>query len=205
MPTDPDRGWSLSASAFESLLARLASDPDTAAREYDAIRRKLVGFFERRNASMPEMLADETIDRVAHRLDEGEVVQSLRAYFFGVAKHILCESVRQRSRQESAERQLVAHPAPFDAPDAAEQELASVACLERCLEQLPPESRQLIVRYHQCGRAERQRLAAELGMTYTCLKSQAHRIRLRLGTCVQRCLGQQRAIRRGRSAYGPRG
>ncbi len=203
MSTNPDREQSLTASAFETLLARLGSDPDAAGREYGAIRCKLVGFFERRNALMPEMLADETIDRVARRLDEGEKVEYLRAYFYGVAKRILLESVRQRCRQENAERQVAL--VPPDPPEAADRELSPIACLERCLEELPPDCRQLVVSYYQCARADRRRLAAQLGMSYTSLKSQVHRIRVRLGTCVQRRSGQQWAIRRGRKAHGPGG
>jgi RNA polymerase sigma factor (sigma-70 family) len=196
MSSDPERHRSLTADALESLLARLGGDRESAAQDYDAIRRKLVGFFERRNAPGPEALADETIDRVARRLDEGESVEYLRAYFYGVAKRVMMESARRRFHQETAERQMAAVAAPFAAPDADERDDPAFSCLERCLNELPPESRELIVAYYQAGPAERRRLAARLAMTYTGLKSQAHRIRVRLGTCVERCLDPQRGPRR---------
>jgi DNA-directed RNA polymerase specialized sigma24 family protein len=181
--------WSLTARALDGLLSRLGHDRDAAAREYDSIRRKLVGFFARRDITVPETLADETIDRVARRLDEGENVEHLHAYFYGVARRVMQESVRRRLRQERA-----AECAPLQAtthwpgPEPLDPQEALSACLERCLERLPPESRWLIMTYYRCGAADRHALAASLGLTYSALKTQVHRLRVRLGTCVQRCL-----------------
>lgn len=50
--------WSLDRAAFEGLLRRLAPEADTAAAEYEAIRRRLIEFFQGRGSTWPEAQAD---------------------------------------------------------------------------------------------------------------------------------------------------
>jgi RNA polymerase sigma factor (sigma-70 family) len=180
--------WSLTERALETLLRRLGEDREAAAREYDAVRRKLIGFFRRRDAPAPEALADEVIDRVARRLEEGETIEHLNAFFYGVAKRVMMEWTRRRMRQRAAEQQLPGDAAPAVAVEDVEREEARSACLEECLKSLGTDSRRLIVSYYQGDLEKRKLLAVRLGMSYTGLKSQAHRIRVRLGTCIQQCL-----------------
>jgi DNA-directed RNA polymerase specialized sigma24 family protein len=185
--------WSLTRRALERLLHSLSPEPEAAAREYDAMRRNLIGFFERRGIPQAESLADQTIDRVARRLDEGETVEHLRAYFFGVARRLLQELEKQRASQRAALRNA---PPRRDSSGQAE---AQVACLEHWLDRLPQDARSLIVDYYQstegCGRAERRLLAERLGITYVSLRSKAHRIRRQLGASLREC-AQTSACRR---------
>lgn len=181
MSAAPNRRWSLTREALERLLGQLGSDSESAAREYETIRRRLIDFFDWRGALSPEALADETLDRVARRLDEGETVEHLRAYCYGVAKRVLLEWEKQRAREQVALRDFRPSPANDEVSSTVE---ARVACLERCLRELPDDSRELIVGYYQgAGRSHlegRRLLADRLGITYATLKTRAHRIRARL-------------------------
>jgi DNA-directed RNA polymerase specialized sigma24 family protein len=170
---------------FEILLKRLGGDTDTGAREYDVVRRKLTGFFVRRGCRWAEKLADDTIDRVARRLGEGEAVVHLNAYFYGVARLVLLESRRHEAREQEAHREHV--PAPMDDGAPAWRE-KRIACLDRCLATLPHESRDLVVKYHRVQLEGRKQLADLLGITYVSLKTRAHRVRTQLAGCVSECL-----------------
>jgi DNA-directed RNA polymerase specialized sigma24 family protein len=177
--------WRLTRRALERLLFSLSPQPEAAAWEYDRMRQSLIGFFERRGVGQAESLADETIDRVARRLDEGETVEHLRAYFFGVARYRLQEWEKQQATQRAALRNA---PPP---PEWSGQREARLRCLEHWLGRLPPEARALIADYHgpteADGRAARRRQAERLGITYVSLRSKAHRIRRWLEASLLNC------------------
>jgi DNA-directed RNA polymerase specialized sigma24 family protein len=178
----------LSQEALDSLLARLAPDADAAGSEYEAIRRRLIGFFDRRGATCADWLTDRTLDRVARKIEGGEQVEHLRAYVFGVGKRVWLEWQRELGRERTA---LESVPAAHG-PDEAAREEARLACLERCLAALPAERRDLIVDYYR-GRGRRHlesrtRLAANLGLKVATLRSRASRIREQLEACLARCL-----------------
>jgi RNA polymerase sigma factor (sigma-70 family) len=184
MPIETDRRWSLTRPALERLLERLNSEPGRAAQEYDVVRCKLIGFFERRGIGSADALADETIDRVARRLDEGQAIQHLDAYFYGVARRVMLEWIKRRTQERSAEWECrLPEPAA-----AAERREIRVACLERCLRRLPRDSRALIVGYYRGRMEERKRLAENLHISYTSLRTQVCRLRVRLQQCLRECL-----------------
>jgi len=191
-PQPPTGRPSLTQQAFEALLRRLSEDPETAAREYETIRRKLALFFEMRGHSCSDSLADETIDRVARKLDEGETVANIRAYFYGVAKKVLLEWQRREARERAALEAQRRIPA---ADDSSELKEVRVSCLKRCLLSLPDDSRALILAYYKAGRGPseeaRKALADRLGLSYGNLKIRAHRIRGKLETCLNECLATQ--------------
>jgi DNA-directed RNA polymerase specialized sigma24 family protein len=189
MSSEPNGRWRLNREAFDRLLRRLDEAPEAAGREYEAIRRKLVYFFEIRGAVPSEALADTTIDRVAQKLDAGEPIGHLRAYFYGVAKRVLLEWEKTRAREHAAMATLP----QLTETETAEAREAQVSCLERCLGRLPDGSRELIVSYYQCGPTEvRKGLAHRLGISYSSLKTRAHRIRCHLEACLRRCLESTR-------------
>ena len=189
---EPEQHWSLTRRSLDRLLHRLSDEPEVAAREYEAIRRRLITFFSLRRIHLPEAMADETIDRVARRLDEGESVEHVRAYFHGVAQRVALESIKRQRREWSALERQPSLPPLVVAEPPAEPTETQVSCLEHCLKCLPRESRALIVRYYQTSalspREHRKRLAERLGISYTSLKVRAHRIRAQLEKCLQECL-----------------
>jgi DNA-directed RNA polymerase specialized sigma24 family protein len=185
-----DRPAGLSAQALDRLFERLGPDREAAGREYEAIRRRLLDFFGRRGVPTPAELADEALDRLARRLHEGEVVEHLRPYCYGIARRVLLEWRKEKATEAAA---LTKAPR-WEPPGRADVE-AQAARLERCLEELPAESRDLIVAYyHGAGNAHlegRQLLAGRLGITYATLKTRAHRIRILLRACLERGLADR--------------
>jgi len=190
MSAEPGPRWSLTREAFDRLLSRMSGESEAAAREYESIRRRLLVFFEMRGIPASECLADETIDRVARKLEEGEAIQHLRAYFSGVAQRIVLEWERGRARERAAALEAQSRlPVPDGTLESRE---ARVACLKRCLRALPRESRELIVSYYRNGGGfdleGRQALADRLGISYTSLKARVHRVRGRVEACLRECL-----------------
>jgi len=182
--------WSLTQEAFEKLLNSFSSDREEAGTQYEVIRRKLVRFFEWRSIDSPEEHADETINRVARRIDEGQKVENLASYFYGVARMVFMEALKERERA----------PVALDA--AAERTLEQVLedsepeprllCFDRCLDTLPEERRYLIMEYYQEERRAkielRQQLADRLNIPLNALRIRAHRIRMSLEQCITACL-----------------
>lgn len=191
MTSTRDRRWTLSAEAFQSLLALLGPDQEQASREYEMLRRRLIDFFDWRRTPSPEAQADETLDRVARKLQEGEVVEKVAAYARAVARHVLQESYRHASREQAALVGLAdLRPTTMEeAPDDAE---ARLACLRQCLGTLSPENRSLILAYYD-GEArvylsERKGLAEQLRLSYGALRTRVHRLRGTLDECLRGCL-----------------
>jgi DNA-directed RNA polymerase specialized sigma24 family protein len=180
--------WQLTAPALAKLLASLTPDPEQAGARYEAVRLALVKFFDWQGAALAEDLADETLNRVARKLDEGETLRDVPTFCHGVARLVLLEY-----RRTSVQRQVdieeitpVAAPTEIDEPDERR------ACLDGCLSELPVESQQLILRYYRDDRQQkidaRAALAAQLGLPLNALRSRAQRIRDRLEQCVKRCV-----------------
>jgi DNA-directed RNA polymerase specialized sigma24 family protein len=184
-----DRRQSLTRPAFDRLLRRLSPEPERAAREYDVVRHKLMAFFARRGVDCSDVLADETIDRVARRLDEGQIIERLDGYFYGVASRVMREWRKQQAQERAAER-VFSRPEPGSAAELRE---LRVVCVERCLRALPLDSRALLAGYYRGRAEERQRLAETLGITYATLRRRVSRIRIRLGECLRECLAAQDA------------
>ena len=182
------RKWTLDKDALERLLEALGPDRDAASRRYEEIRRRLIHFFDWRDSPAPDAEADETLDRVARKLQEGTAVEDVTRYACVVARYVLQESTRRRVRERAAAREegrLRATQAPGNIE-------ARLACLKRCLAELPADQRSLIEGYYQ-GRGrvhldERKALAERLGMTYASLKMRAFRTRATLEDCLRECL-----------------
>jgi len=181
--------WSLTPSALERLLEALASDRVEASREYEDFRRRLIHFFEWRGSASSETDTDETLDRIARKLEQGEVVENLRAYARGVAVNVFLEGQRRQSRERIALHELAATPRLVVGSDDVDLRLP---CLRKCLKRLSDVNRSLLVSYYdgegRCHLTERKGLAARLGMTYSALKARAHRVRGLLEECLHECL-----------------
>jgi len=191
------QAWSLTQPAFDSLLALLGPDRDAAADRYLEIRRNLVRLFEWRGCSMPEEYADETINRCAKKIGDGEPIRDLATYCIGVGRMLLLEMSRDRAMQA---RPLEEAPEPFvvpQEPDADED--ARADCLRSCLGQLSPNMRQLILGYYQGDKSAKIRnrngLTRTLGISAGTLRMRALRVRASLQLCAENCLQSQGAGR----------
>lgn len=177
----------LSQEPFDRLLEWLDRDREGAGRKYEEIRYKLIKFFTCRGCPVSEELADRTIDRVANKLSEivGSYTGEPALYFYGVARNIYLEYLKKNSAPQ---------PRPI-LPEPADDVEQVHACLDQCLDQLPPDGRELILNYYQGDRAikieHRKRLAQRLGIPVNALRIRAHRIRVGLQECLRRCVGEQ--------------
>ncbi len=180
--------------AFAKLLAAFdAEDEQRAALEYEAARERLVKLFRWRKLAEAEDAADETLNRVARRLDEGEQIENLSAFIGGVARFVLLEKFKQRERvalEDVAPEILSENPKEFEETEN-EQKLV---CFKRCLNELPEDTRRIVVEYYEAdaGGAKidhRKQMAARLGLEMNALRNRALRARTRLEDCIKKCLG----------------
>lgn len=187
----PKKEWVLTKKIFDRFLAILDSDRDKAGEKYEEIRLKLLKYFQWCGSEFPDIDADETINRVMRRLDEGADVFNLNGYIYGVARLVQTESRKIRNRkQEIDETSLFELSLPgIDAETAQRQE-----CLERCLGTLSDEERSVIIEYYRRDKAEkircREQLAEKLGVSMNALRVKMYRQRLNLEACVNKCFGR---------------
>ena len=161
------------------------------------IRRRLAAFFAGRGCrDEADDLATETILRVASKSREiaDAVVADPTAYFYGVARNVFHEWVRDLRREARAidARHAEVVPRSSPDPDAWEDQEAVHRCLDRCLTKLTPRARQLIRGYYREEKAAKiechRRLAHEVGKSVNALRIEVHRIRNVLRRCVFGCL-----------------
>jgi DNA-directed RNA polymerase specialized sigma24 family protein len=182
--------WTLTQGAFDALLDALGPDRDSAGGRYLEIRRNLVRLFEWRGCSTPDEYADETINRCAKKIGEGEEIRDVATYCIGIARMVLMEMSRDRSRKavplEDAPEPRTAPVEPESAPEGR------VDCLRKCLGQLSPETRTLILHYYQGDKGDkirnRRSIMERLGLPASTLRMRALRVRERLQLCAESCM-----------------
>lgn len=186
------RKWYLNQQAFDQFLSLLDLDRERAGEIYESLRRGLIQLFIWRGCRDPEAHADETINRVIRKIDEGEEVRDVIGYAHGVARRLLLEIFKKQEREQIGIDELP----PLAAPQEGRETEDGVLCLRRCLNRLPEESRQLIVLYYQGEKSakieNRKRLAESLRITLNALRYRAFDLRQRLQGCIERCV--QRGI-----------
>jgi DNA-directed RNA polymerase specialized sigma24 family protein len=185
--------WTLTQEAFDRLLASLNPDRDTAADRYLQIRSKLVRLFEWRGFCTPDEYADETINRCAKKISEGEPIHDAQTYCMGIARMLAREMNRERAR---APRPLEEAPEPRTLPPESESNTQGrLECLRKCLDGLSLETRNLILHYYQGESGDklrnRSRLTQVLGIAPGTLRMRALRIRDRLQLCAENCMERQ--------------
>ena len=195
------RDWVLSGSALQRLLEWLDEGSDSGGEKYLEMRRRLVSYFDRKNCLSPDDLADETLNRVARRLEEEGATEGAAParYCYIVAKFVFLEQLRRIDSKTASLNYL--SPADTNRVPAliGRAETANSAavkerlldCLEQCVRNLDQDSRELIAQYYhgdQRIKIENRRLiAARLGLTQNAVTIRACRIRDKLETCVRSC------------------
>ncbi|HJR61012.1 MAG TPA: hypothetical protein VJ813_16495 [Vicinamibacterales bacterium] len=187
--------WVPSETSFQRLLAWLDTGVDSGGESYVEMRRRLSAYFDRKNCHAPDDLADETLNRIARRLEEeGSLDAGPPArYCYIVAKFVFLEYTREAKRVETAHLPVDSwRPESRGGGSAADDEEGRErrhSYLDRCLERLPASDRELIVEYYGAGdqrTADRRRaLAARLGLTTNALAIRACRIRDILERCIR--------------------
>src|SRR5256714_13902319 len=168
---------------FDRLLNWLDADRERAGLLYERIRWRLVTILASRGCTLAEELADETIDRVARRVPDIEqtYVGDKAIYFLGVMNNVHHEYLRRPPPPR-----LV----PVEDGIQAREEIH--LCLDNCLSQPAPYSRQLIERYYAADKKAkidlRKVIAREMGIKASTLRLRALRIREKLQSCIEQCL-----------------
>ncbi len=191
--------WTLTPEAFERLLSSFDSDRELAGRKYENTRRKLLEFFEARGSHTPDEHADETLNRVARKIVEGERIENLNSYCYGVAKFLWMEAARRRAKEPIALDETYAPSGISGADEEAEEQLRQkrerrLECFDECLQKLPDETRVFIVEYYREENGlkieQRKQQAARLNTTLNALRLRASRLRRELGACIKSCLSR---------------
>lgn len=177
---------------FNRFLNWLHPDSEQAAREYEALRRRVIGWFERRGCPVAEELADQAFDRVIRRVaasTDPSVIKPL-PYFYRVVSNLHLEYVETYAKKRG-EQLPETWP---EATQSLEQETnePTFHCLENCLHTLPAANRELILAYYQQNKQAkidlRKELANNFGLSVGLLRVQVYRIRVVLQKCVRECL-----------------
>jgi DNA-directed RNA polymerase specialized sigma24 family protein len=178
--------WNLTETAFDTLLRNLDPERESAGQKYEQLHRKLEKFFAVHRCALSEDLADETINRVTRRLEEGEQIRSLTNYCIGVARML----VREKHAEQTKKKELQDPPSEVS-PDSNSSSGwgPQLGYLDGCLQELPAEAHRLIVEYYQFqGHSKiehRKALAGQLGIPLNGLRIRVHRIRTRIEKCVR--------------------
>lgn len=176
----------ITVTTFEKLLTRLAPDREQAAHEYETLRRRLIKYFELKGLKASDKAADETLDRIAVKLEAGEVVRDIINYTYGVAQWIFKEQYRAEERERKAFDNLTHIKALID----SHSKESFLQLLEHCLEALAVEDRDLLRLYYTdedtAARAKyRLELAQNKGLTLNSLRLRVFKLRQSLENCVQ--------------------
>lgn len=185
----------LTQEAFDTFLEWLSSDREEAARLHESIRRRLIIFFENLRCAFAEELADQTIDRVIRRVPKfnGKYEGDPVPYFYRVAHYVRLRYLETEVGRDggTVTEEMSDHKRP------SEDRLKELrhACLDVCLEKLPPEERQLLLDYYSGDKQDkiksRKLLIERTGESLNALRIRVHRLRGKVRACIDDCLERQ--------------
>lgn len=193
---EPKKNWSISADAFGRLLQWLDEGVNSDGQKYLEIRARLVSYFDRKNCLNPDELADETLNRVARRIEEQQIQTEAPAKFcYITARFVFLESLREKEKTnvplDEAGQKLAS---PQISKEEVERKEKRFDCLETCVGQLDTANRELIIGYYygkeRVKIENRRALAEKLGLSINALSVRACRIRDKLEKCVGKCVGE---------------
>jgi len=187
------------AGAFRQFLNWLDEGTDSSGEKYLEMRRRLVAYFDRKNCISADDLADETLNRVARRLEEEGAWDGTTParYCYITARFVFLEYLRSDRRLEKSFAELPSADVDANAGLHSGDNGALISkenlldCLEECMTKLAPNERDLIIEYYrgeQRAKIERRRTLAEsLRLSLNALSIRACRIRNKLELCVREC------------------
>lgn len=179
---------------FDKLLDWLSHNRDEAGVRFEQIRGGLIRFFRLKGCHDPELLADESMNRVIKRIDTLDLMTgaSPTSIFYGFANKVFFEYLRsekQRTVQlsDSFERVFTGTGQPSSDP--------AIDCLRQCMNGLNVLDGRLIVEYYsedkQAKFEVRRQIARQKEMAMGALHTKIHRIKGILRPCVEKCLSNK--------------
>jgi len=169
--------------SFEKILAWLNADREIAASRYVQLRHDLAKMFIWRDCPDPEGLTDEVFDRVAQKVGEirGTYQGDPRLYFRAVANNLIKETLKK----------IKTH-VPLDDINLSQQPITKteqheevLTILEECMAKLSPDARELLCNYYSLENRDREKLSADLAISYEALRVRVFRIRQRLRMMIE--------------------
>jgi DNA-directed RNA polymerase specialized sigma24 family protein len=195
--------WVLSAESFQRFLVWLDAGAGTPGERYLEMRRRLADYFDRKQCARADELSDETLNRVARRLEEEGAIDAATPaqYCYVVARFVFFEYLRRGDRgavpydeMPSPDSKSPALQVADDHEPETQDGTRRFECLEQCLDRLPAAERSLILAYYSGEQRlkieQRRALAARFGFTPNALAIRACRIRSKLEECVSGCVGK---------------
>lgn len=183
--------WNLTAESFDLFLAWLNPNREEAGRTYEALRRRLLVFFELRGCPHADELTDTTINVVIRKTPalNGSYQGDAAAYFYAVANNQLKKYFSKRAQYgDGAPNEQM----PFQEDDGQCRKEVEDRCLEHCLARLVPDEQQLARAYYQKEKQAKiehhKLLAAEFGCSEGTLRTRLSRLRKTLRVCLLACL-----------------
>lgn len=188
------KDFGLTQEHFNNLLSWLSPDQNEAAQKYEEIRKGLIRFFLFKGCGDPEMLADETISRIAAKVLTFNADKGVKTitYFYGFASNIYLEYVSQlKKREVQFQPGLLLKNTQTHDPGANNED-ETYDCLEDCLRKLAPEESKMVLEYYSKDKSakleSRKQMADSLSLRPGTLHTKIHRIRNSLKKCIEECL-----------------
>lgn len=179
---------------FDKLLDWLSPDRDVAGIRFERIRDGLIRYFRLKGCHEPELLADESMNRVINRIDTLDLMTgaSPTSLFYGFAGKVFLEYLRTEKNRhiqlsDAFERVLVRA--------ARSSSNVAIDCLRECMNDLNIFDGKLIIEYYsEDKRAKfelRRQIAFQNEMAMGTLHTRIHRIKGTLRPCVEKCMSKK--------------
>lgn len=177
--------------------------------EYPLLRKKLIVYFTGKMMSPAEDFADEVIERVLRKISEGENIENINAFAYGVARFVFLEVCRKPKtvaiaadggievQDRYGDKISVVPPQLISRREFEPDESIQSECLRKALNQLPQDKKDLLLAYYSISEnssnyIERRRLLAESrGLRLETLYTSVCRLRKKLGDSINKCLAAE--------------
>jgi DNA-directed RNA polymerase specialized sigma24 family protein len=195
------KDWNLTKEEFNFFLNWLSPDQEEAGRKFEAIRRRLITFFDARGCADAEGLADKTIDRVIRKLptlttdslasftcETNTLKNPQAAYCYRFAHYVHLEYLEKAAIEGS---ELDGNQPTSSNLDEQERKELRSRCLDHCLQILPAEKRRLLTLYFEKEKQAKvdhhKWLAEHFGYSLNALRLQIHRLTHKMYDCISDC------------------
>jgi len=179
---------------FDGLLGLFSENREEAGVIYEELRNSLVRYFESRDCRDADMLADQTLFRVASKAHTFDPTRHTRpsSFVLGLSSKILLEYSGNPDKLRITYDRWVQSALNIPVEDEeSEDEIAEMECLRKCLGEMSAEDRELMIAYYgkekQEKIASRKLMAERLGIKMETLHMRVHRLRGTLKKCMKRC------------------
>ena len=185
--------WEPPQEAWDKFILFLDADIDVAADKYEVIRRKLITYFERRQCLSAEYLADVSINRVIKRLFDGQIIETLMGYVYGVARIVHLEYLAEQKAGQLLHDEIAHNGEPIETAQTDDLRI----CFDECLATLTTENHEFIKLYYEDTRRakidNRKVMSGRMKISQNALVLRAFQIRKKLERCTNKCLKKRQA------------